>query len=124
MEGSGGITFRTSSQSSGALCVTNGTMTLPSGVAWRRASKVVAEENGTFILAGSLGTDTEVYLSGNGKLHLPEGVNARAGCLVLEGSAPRFGEWGSPESGAANTSSRITGKGRIRFGSPLRIMIR
>ena len=124
MEGSGGITFRTSSRSSGALCVTNGTMTLPSGVAWRRASKVVAEENGTFILAGSLGPDTEVYLSGNGKLHLPEGVNARAGCLVLEGSAPRFGEWGSPESGASNTSSHITGKGRIRFGSPLRIMIR
>lgn len=127
MEGTGGITFRTSSESTGALCVTNGTMTIPAGVTWRNCSRVVASDNGTFCLAESraFGPGTEVRLSGNGKMNIAAGVSATAGFLYLDGAEkPLLGEWGSTESGAAHTSAHFTGTGRIRFGSRMIIIFR
>ena len=127
MEGTGGITFRTSSESTGALCVTNGTMTIPAGVTWKNCAKVEASDNGTFCLEESraFGPGTEVRLSGNGKMNLASGVQATAGYLFLDGNAkPLLGEWGSAQSGAAHTSAHFTGTGRIRFGSQFIIILR
>ena len=127
MEGPGGITLMTSSESTGALCVTNGTMTIPAGVSWKNCAKVEASDNGTFCLEESraFGPGTEVRLSGNGKMNLASGVQATAGFLFLDGNEkPLLGDWGSPESGAAHTSSHFTGTGKIRFGSQFIIIFR
>ena len=127
MEGSGGITLMTSSESTGALCVTNGTMTIPAGVSWKNCAKVEASDNGTFCLQESraFGPGTEVRLSGNGKMNLASGVQATAGFLFLDGNEkPLLGDWGSPESGASHTSSHFTGTGKIRFGAQFIIIIR
>lgn len=127
MEGPGGITLMTSSESTGALCVTNGTMTIPAGVSWKNCAKVEASDNGTFCLQESraFGPGTEVRLSGNGKMNLASGVQATAGFLFLDGNEkPLLGDWGSPESGASHTSSHFTGTGKIRFGSQFIIIFR
>ena len=125
MEGAGSVTLKAPSASTGELCVTNGTLALAAGCLWPKCSRVTVSDKGAFEIAsdGAIGRKTDVALSGDGRLTLAEGVNLRVHSLWIDG-VERMGVWGSPESGAAQTDSRLSGRGTICGRNGLAVIFR
>lgn len=121
--GVGNITLGWTSETTGSLGVTNGTLTVGADAAWPNASAVVISHAGHFVLteANQLGKQVVVSLSDSGTINIPAGVRQKCAKLVLDGVECR-GVWGKPGSGAEHTDERFVGDGLLQAG-PMGLML-
>ena len=126
-EGTGTLNFGVSSDSTGSLEVTKGTLRIVRDCRWANCTNVTARGTGVFAIekAGAISRQATVNLFGDARMSIPENEVQRAHVLMIDGVKAPDGVYGSDvtEGPGAAYRSRFSGGGRLQVGVPGMIVV-
>jgi len=111
--GTGELTIDAAINGDGGLTkIGSGTTTLNGSLSYSGDTAVTAGK--LIITNGRLADTADVRLTSGAILTVESGATDTVDELFLDGVAQAAGEWGAPNSGAANTTAMLAGTGRLR----------